>query len=263
MAPRNSFTRAIRAKAQPIWDRELKHPFVRGLADGTLSFERFRFYLAQDYLFLIEYSRVFALAAAKARDLQTIGLFTRLLDETLNTEMQLHCDYCRRLGITESDLERIAPAPVTHGYTRHLLTVAYGGSIADIVAAMLPCQLGYAEIATTLAGESRSGANPKYAEWIKTYSSREFISGAEKLGSLPRRSHRWMARARAGVFGVALSDQQPLRISVLGNGLEPILLAPVKTDSGRRWLCRPESVSRNCHSDFGSKESRWRKFNSR
>src|SRR5271166_1369127 len=76
MASRNSFTHAIRIKAQPIWDRELKHPFVRGLADGTLSVDRFRFYLVQDYLFLIEYSRVFALAAAKARDLGTIGLFT-------------------------------------------------------------------------------------------------------------------------------------------------------------------------------------------
>jgi thiaminase len=52
---------------------------------------------------------------------------------------------------------RIAPAPVTHGYTRHLLTVAYGGSIADIVAAVLPCQLGYEEIGTALAGEGRSG----------------------------------------------------------------------------------------------------------
>jgi thiaminase (transcriptional activator TenA) len=184
MASRNSFTRAIRTKAQPIWDRELKHPFVRGLADGTLSFDRFRFYLTQDYIFLVEYCRVFALAAAKARDLQTIELFTDLLDETLNTEMQLHRDYCGRLGITESDLGRIAPAPVTHGYTRHLLTVAYSGSIADIVAAVLPCQLDYAEIGTALAGEDRGGANPKYAEWIRIYSSQEFVAGAEKLGSL-------------------------------------------------------------------------------
>jgi len=184
MAPRNSFTRAIRIKAQPIWDCELKHPFVRGLADGTLSIDRFRFYLAQDYLFLVEYCRVFALAAAKAHDLQTIGLFTGLLDETLNTEMQLHSDYCQRLGIAKADLERTAPTPTTHGYTRHLLTVAYSGSIADIVAAVLPCQLGYAEIGTSLAGACRSGANPKYAEWIRTYSSQEFIAGADKLASL-------------------------------------------------------------------------------
>src|SRR6266481_7569743 len=132
MTTRDSFTHAIRAKAQAIWDRELKHPFVRGLGDGTLPIDRFRFYLAQDYVFLIEYCRVLALAAAKARDLQTIGVFARLLDETLNTEMQLHRDYCQRLGIAETDLEAIAPAPLTHAYTRHLLTVAYSGSIAEI-----------------------------------------------------------------------------------------------------------------------------------
>jgi thiaminase (transcriptional activator TenA) len=67
MTTRDSFTHMIRAKAQAIWDRELKHPFVRGLGDGTLSIDRFRFYLAQDYVFLIEYCRVFALGAAKAR----------------------------------------------------------------------------------------------------------------------------------------------------------------------------------------------------
>jgi hypothetical protein len=107
MATQGSFIYAIRAKAQPIWDHELKHPFVRGLGDGTLPIDRFRFYLAQDYVFLTEYCRVFALAAAKARDLQTIGVFTRLLDETLNTEMQLHRNYCQRLGIAKADLETI------------------------------------------------------------------------------------------------------------------------------------------------------------
>jgi thiaminase/transcriptional activator TenA len=184
MTTRSSFTQAIRVKAQPIWNRELKHPFVRGLCDGTLPLDRFRFYLAQDYVFLIEYCRVFALAAAKARDLDTIGVFARLLDETLNTEMQLHRDYCQRLGIEQADLEATAPAPVTHAYTRHLLTVAYSGSIADIAAAVLPCQVGYAEIGTALAREGRSCANATYAEWIRTYSSPEFIAGAQKLGGL-------------------------------------------------------------------------------
>src|SRR5882757_3279361 len=184
MTKESSFTKSIRAKAQPIWDRELKHPFVRGLGDGTLPIDRFRFYLAQDYVFLTEYCRVFALAAAKAPDLQTIGVFTRLLDETLNTEMQLHRDYCQRLGIAKSDLEATAPAPITHAYTRHLLTVAYSGSIADLVAAVLPCQLGYTEIGTALACEGGSGANSTYAEWIRAYSSPEFIAGAEKLAYL-------------------------------------------------------------------------------
>lgn len=179
-----SFSRAIRAKARAIWDRELEHPFVRGLGDGTLPIQRFRFYLAQDYVFLVEYCRVFALAAAKARDLETIGVFARLLDETLNTEMQLHRDYCARLHLAKAELEAATPQPITHAYTRHLLTTAYSGSIAEIVAAVLPCQLGYAEIGTALARKRGGGAKSHYKEWIATYSSPGFLAGAEQLAKL-------------------------------------------------------------------------------
>jgi len=175
---------AIRERAREIWRRELEHPFVRGLGDGTLAVDRFRFYLEQDYLFLVEYSRVFALASAKARDLQTMELFSGLLHDTLKVEMRLHRDYCRRLGIEESSLLTARPAPVTMGYTNHLLSTAYGGSIAEVVAAVLPCQLGYVEIAGALAREGRGGSNSFYAEWISTYTAREFVEGAERLVGL-------------------------------------------------------------------------------
>ena len=178
------FSKTVRARAAEIWHRELEHPFVRGLGDGTLPVDRFQFYLEQDYLFLIEYCRVFALASAKARDLETMGLFSGLLSDTLKTEMQLHSDYCKRLRIEKSRLAAATASPVTHGYTRHLLTTAYGGSIAEIVAAVLPCQLGYVEIATALAKEGRGGGNSFYAEWINTYTSREFVEGAERLVKL-------------------------------------------------------------------------------
>ncbi|SRR5579875_388939 len=180
----DSFTEEIRVKAAEIWRRELEHPFVRGLGDGSLAIDKFRFYLEQDYLFLIQYCRVFALAAAKARDLETMTLFAGLLNDTLKVEMQLHRDYCHRLGIEAPVLENAQPAPVTHAYTRHLLTAAYAGTIAEIVAAVLPCQLGYAEIAAALAREGRGGENSFYREWIATYTSREFTEGAQRLTRL-------------------------------------------------------------------------------
>jgi thiaminase/transcriptional activator TenA len=179
-----SFSASVRARAAEIWRRELEHPFVRGLGDGSLPQERFRFYLEQDYAFLIEYSRVFALASAKARDLATMELFAGLLTDTLKVEMQLHRDYCARLGISATDLEAALPAPVTHAYTRHLLTAAYAGTIADVVAAVLPCQLGYVEIASALAREGRGGGKSFYEHWIETYTSAGFVEGAERLSRL-------------------------------------------------------------------------------
>ncbi len=179
-----SVTAGIRIKAAEIWRREREHPFVRGLGDGSLPVDKFRFYLEQDYLFLIEYCRVFALASAKARDLQSMNLFAALLVDTLKIEMQLHRDYCKRLGIEPTSLEAAQVAPVTHAYTRHLLTVAYAGTITEILAAVLPCQLGYAEIGSALAREGRGGGNSFYAEWIATYTSAEFTQGAQRLTDL-------------------------------------------------------------------------------
>lgn len=172
------------ARARPIWDREMAHPFVRGLADGALSVQRFRFYLRQDYLFLIDYCRVFALAVAKAREMAQVEFFATLLHETLYTEMELHRDYCRRLGIESSDLERTAPTPVTHAYTRHLLLAAHDGSLAEIIAAVLPCQLGYAEISAALTREYPGWRTSLYAEWIRTYTSPDFVAGAERLRAM-------------------------------------------------------------------------------
>jgi len=180
----DAFSQTVRERAGAIWARELEHPFVRGLGDGTLPADRFQFYLEQDYLFLIEYCRVFALASAKAHDLETMGVFSGLLNDTLKTEMQLHRDYCKRLGMPESRLTSASVSPVTHGYTRHLLTTAYSATIAEIIAAVLPCQLGYVEIATALAREGRGGGNSFYAEWIDTYTSKEFVAGAERLVKL-------------------------------------------------------------------------------
>jgi thiaminase/transcriptional activator TenA len=197
----SSLSSTLRARAAKIWERELAHPFVRGLGDGTLPVDRFGFYLEQDYLFLVEYCRVFALASAKARELAVMGLFSALLNETLQTEMQLHRDYCKRLGIAASALAAARAAPVTHGYTRHLLSTAYGGSLAEIVAAVLPCQLGYVEVATALQREGGGATNSFYREWIKTYTAPEFVEGANRLMQLldqladgiPARETAWLS----------------------------------------------------------------------
>lgn len=183
MEASRKFSDILRAKVEPIWRGELEHPFVRGLADGTLALERFQFYLRQDYAFLIEYCRVFAMAVVKARDLAAMETFASLLGETLHTEMQLHREYCSRMGIGREELEATKPAPVTHAYTGHLLNVAYDGSLADILSAVLPCQLGYAEIGTALAKGEDWKRSP-YAEWIRAYSSPEFVAGAAHLRTM-------------------------------------------------------------------------------
>lgn len=169
-----TFSDTLRFQAASLWSACATHPFVRGVGDGSLPVDHFRFYIRQDYVFLIDFSRVLALAAARATDLVAMARYASLLDATLNGEMELHRGYCARLGISREELEATAAAPATHAYTRHLLQVAHSGTLGEITAALNPCMRGYAEIGLELAVNGEPEAQPLYGEWIRTYAAVEF-----------------------------------------------------------------------------------------
>ena len=98
------FSENMRRECTEIWDAEHNHPLVAGIGDGSLDLEKFRYYMRQDYIYLIDYCRVIALAAAKTSDVEDMGWFAKLLDETLNTEMSLHVSFCEDFGISEEEL---------------------------------------------------------------------------------------------------------------------------------------------------------------
>jgi thiaminase/transcriptional activator TenA len=179
-----SFAAHLRRLAEPIWAAELEHPFVTGIGDGSLPVESFRFYLAQDYLFLLAYCQVFARAAAQSPDEATMSQFARLLDATLHTEMDLHRDYAGRFGLTAEEMEATEHAPTCYAYTRHLLYTAAAGTLADIATTILPCMWGYFEIGTALRAGGLPESQPLYHPWIEMYASDEFGDLAEECRTL-------------------------------------------------------------------------------
>ncbi|MBI2856212.1 MAG: thiaminase II [Chloroflexi bacterium] len=171
-----STTERLRDRYAYLWDSLFSHPFVRGIGDGTLPLEKFQFYVRQDYIFLVQYSRVLALAAAKAPDLASIERLADLLQETLKAEMSLHRAFSQGFGVSVEELEGTRPAPITLAYSDYLLRVAYEGTVTDIIATLLPCQWGYYETGLHLARAGDTSEGNPYAEWIRMYSSEEFGS---------------------------------------------------------------------------------------
>ena len=99
------YSELLRASCEDDWRRaHEEHRFVQAMGDGSLSLERFSYYMRQDFLFLIDYCRVLAIASAKSPDLASMGRFAALLDETLNSEMDLHRVFCLDVGISDSEL---------------------------------------------------------------------------------------------------------------------------------------------------------------
>jgi thiaminase/transcriptional activator TenA len=172
------FTDHLRALAEPIWRAQHEHPFVRGIGRGDLEIEKFKYWVRQDYLFLIEYCRLFGLAAARAPDLDTLTRFADLLQSTARTEMDLHRAYAAEFGISEAELEREQMGPTTRAYTDFLLRVAATGDFAELAAALLPCMWGFSEIGPALKAGGLP-AEPRYAKWIEMYADPEFAKLAE------------------------------------------------------------------------------------
>lgn len=171
------FTQTLYEKVSEIWHRTHEHPFVAGLGKGDLPVESFIRYMKQDYVFLIDYSKLFALAAVKARNIDTMASFAKLLNETLHGEMELHRGYAAKFGITNQQLEETKPTPINLAYTRYMLNVAQNGSLEELISALLPCMWSYWEISKMLADKYPGASeHPLYGEWVSMYSSDEFGS---------------------------------------------------------------------------------------
>jgi thiaminase/transcriptional activator TenA len=138
-------SRRFREDTAALWSAVLDHPFVRGIGAGDLSRDRFEFYLKQDYVYLIEFGRVLALASAKAGTLAEMGYLAGLLEATLHTEMDLHRRTCAGFGILEDELVVVEAASVTAAYTNLLVRTGYEGSFPDLLAVLLPCEQGYVD----------------------------------------------------------------------------------------------------------------------
>jgi thiaminase/transcriptional activator TenA len=176
------FTEKLFEAAKEIWDAQLRHPFVRGIGAGTLDPPIFERWVRQDYLYLKEFARVFAFAAARADRLESMSWYAAALHLTLNTEMQLHREYAERFGITRADLEEEPMWPTTRAYTDFLVRTAATGDLADLAAALLPCAWGYVYIAEALARDEPP-SDPRYAEWVTQYTSSEFREASDWLRS--------------------------------------------------------------------------------
>lgn len=190
-------TQRLLAATEDIWAEYHTHPFVRGIADGTLDEEKFRYYMVQDYLYLIDYAKVFAIGVAKARDPETMRLFAGYVHQILDGEMDIHKGYMQRLGIPLEEAERAPVALDNLSYTSYMLRVAYDEGPAEIAAAILSCALSYEYIAKEIVAKDPAAADhPFYGEWVRGYADPGYAASNQVLVDLTERLTRDYSEAQ-------------------------------------------------------------------
>lgn len=165
----------LQALGEPLLAEQLEHPVLRGIADGTLDPTVFRSWLEQDYLYLLDYTRVFAKLAVGAPAEHLVDLVD-LAHSTIHDELGLHRELAAPFG---ADLEGARPSPQCAVYTAFLLDAANDHGVG--LAALLPCMWGYSQIGQRLA---REGVGDRYARWVQTYADPAFETLADRCARM-------------------------------------------------------------------------------
>ncbi|MFD1645178.1 thiaminase II [Haloarchaeobius litoreus] len=174
-----AFSDELLDAGEHIWQAQYDHPFVTELAAGTLDEAAFRHWVEQDYRYLLDYARTFAVAGTKARDEETMAHLLGVAHTVLDDEMDLHREFAREYDLTPGDLESVRKAPTCVAYTNYLVRTAHEGSIAEIAAAIYPCGQGYLDVARHM--DDLMDEQHRYAPFVEKYTSDEF---AEAVGWL-------------------------------------------------------------------------------
>ena len=192
----------LKKSCQNEWQAYIEHGFVQQLGNATLAPEAFQHYLKQDYLFLIQFARAFALAAYKSPTLSDLRQAKEGLQAIVDVELDLHVSYCKEWGISEQELAELPEARATLAYTRYVLDTGNRGDLLDLHVALSPCMVGYGEIANWLnsRAETIRGENNPYDAWIAMYESDEFQEAM---------------RAEIGWLNERLADISPARFKEL------------------------------------------------
>jgi thiaminase/transcriptional activator TenA len=176
----------------------LAHPFVRGLADGSLPRPVFSGYVAQDAFFLEAFARAYALALAASPDTETVLAFAGLI-AGVRDELTMHAGYALRWG---ADPSAVVPNEATLAYTEFLLATAVGGGVGLVCAAMTPCMRLYAHLGQALVAEGVA-TDSTYGSWVATYAAPEFGALADQLETLLDR-HAAATSASRSAYGRAM-----------------------------------------------------------
>lgn len=170
-------TERLMNAAKDIWQAYNEHPFVLGIQNGTLDKEKFRFYIIQDYLYLEEYAKVFAVGVAKAKSLETAKLFSKYIG-VMNGELDVHSGYLAKFGVTQEEIAAARRSLDNLSYTSYMLRVAYEEGEAEILAAILSCAYSYEVIAKKMVQQRPACVeDPFYGTWVQGYSSSTYSEG--------------------------------------------------------------------------------------
>ncbi len=167
-----TFSKRAWDRIAPIYGAILEHPFITELTAGSLSRDRFKFYMQQDALYLGDFSRALGIIAGRVADPQIAKQFAESSQNALAVEGVLHATFLRDFAPAEAAGAKAEKTATCFSYTNYLLATAHGKPVEVAVASVLPCFWIYWQVGRHIQAQA-GPANP-YERWIETYGDEVF-----------------------------------------------------------------------------------------
>ena len=174
----------LRKDADGVWEKIIEHPFVMELYSGTLPMEKFRFYILQDYNYLIASIKNFSIISSKADSIDAMREVTEILHLESVSEFKGYEEFLGKLGYTIEDAKNIEPIPMNVSYVNFLLSTSSLKSYAESITSVLPCFWSYAEIAGHHKNKLGKNKNRLYIDWASVYLSEPYVNLVKKIKKL-------------------------------------------------------------------------------
>ena len=169
-----AFTDQLIEANRDLWATMAGHPFVLGLAEGTLPDGALQAWVQQDRVFVVEERRV--VAALRAH-----GLPSRLDDllADLDRSLVLEAEAFTQTAADHGFAPEVEPWPLCLGYTSYLRCAASDGALEGLTA-LYAAERAYLDTWTAVA--ERSPADSAYNAWIRNWSGEAFRAFVTALG---------------------------------------------------------------------------------
>ena len=169
------FSEVLFSEVKEIWDGYLEHPFVKAIGEGSLDKEKFKNYLIQDYLYLKDYAKVFAMGLVKASTMDEMKFYHESIKGILDDETAVHANYLKGFGLSTEEVEEYKSELTTESYTNYMIGIALKGDLKDIAMTIMPCTWSYYYIGKHLYETYKENLKDNfYTPWIEEYASNEF-----------------------------------------------------------------------------------------
>jgi thiaminase/transcriptional activator TenA len=162
--------------AEVAWQEAMEKRFLLEMADGTLSPERFRYYMLIDYLYLIEYIKTLRIIEERSGEPEIKSFLQNTIGATEEELGRVHFPNMMQLGITEEVISKTALPQEAEEYIRYMRSLAQKRPILESLTALLDCSWAYAYIAEHMIEQyGEKIRNSRYRDWFMAYITKEYM----------------------------------------------------------------------------------------